>query len=104
MALIKPQGSLSWVASESADVAGYIVYQSADGSDPTYDSPSANVGNVTSVKLPIEGLPAAEGEVRYSVTAVDIAGNQSDLLPAITVLIDVTPPAPPTGLEYKADF
>lgn len=104
MARIKPQGSLSWTASPSADLDHYRVYQSADGNPPTYDSPFADVGNVATVRLPIDGLPAVEGEVKYAVSAFDGAGNESDLTPAIAVLVDVTAPLPPTDLAYSADF
>lgn len=104
MARIRPQGSLSWTASDSADLDHYRVYQSADGNPPTYDSPFADVGNVLSASLPIADLPAVEGEAQYAVSAFDAAGNESDLTPAIAVLMDVTPPNPPTDLAYNRDF
>lgn len=102
MALIRPQGSLSWTASTSTDVVSYVVYQSVDSNPPTYTSPSANVGNVLTVQLPIAGLPAVEGEVLFGVASVDSVGNISDIATVVPVLIDVTPPAPPTDVVYTA--
>lgn len=104
MARIKPQGSLSWPASESADVVAYCVYQGADGNPPTYDSPFVVVGNVLSVALPVEGLPPVEGTVIFGVSAIDAAANESDIRPAEAILIDVTPPLPPAEVVYSQDF
>lgn len=104
MARIKPQGALTWTLSESADVDHYRVYQGADGNPPTYDSPHADVGNTNTVRLPIEGLPLVEGAVIFAVSAFDATGNESDLRLAEAILIDVTPPAPPTDIAYNPDF
>jgi hypothetical protein len=104
MARIKPQGALTWTASTSADVDHYRIYQGADGNDPTYDSPYADVGKISDIRLPIDGLPPVEGTVKYAVSAFDVAGNESDLTPALAVLVDVTPPAAPTDLAYNPDF
>lgn len=104
MARIRPQGSLSWTASESADTVSYRVYQGAEGNPPTYDSPHADVGNVTTAPLPIEGLPSVEGAVIFGVSAFDAAGNESDIRPAEAILIDVTPPLPPAEVTYSRDF
>lgn len=105
MALVKPQGILSWTPSESTDVASYVLFQGLEqNGQPTYDSPSIDVGNVTSVTLPIEGLPAVEGTVIFAVAAKDGAGNLSDLTFAAPVLIDVTPPAAPAEITFSRDF
>lgn len=104
MALIKPQGTLSWTASASDDVVSYMIYQGADGNPPTYDSPHVNVGNVTTIQLPVEGLPMVEGSVVFAVAAVDSVGNLSDLAPAAPVLIDVSAPLPPTDPIYTPGF
>lgn len=99
MALIRPQGSLSWSASTSADVVGYVVYQ-AVGEAPTYESPSVDVGNVTRVTLPLAGLPAVEGQVVFGVVSKDGVGNLSDITVTAPVLIDVTPPVAPAEIVY----
>lgn len=104
MARIRPQGSISWTASPSADVDHYRVYQGEDGNPPTYDSPFVELGNVTSAQLPIAGLPAVEGSVIFGITAFDKAGNESDIQIAEAILIDVTLPLPPTDIVYNPDF
>ncbi len=104
MSYIKPQGSLSWLPSPSEDVVSYRVYQGTPDAPPTYESPSADVGNVVTVQLPIEGLPAVEGQVVFATGAVDRAGNISDLVASEPVLIDVTAPAPVTEVVYSANF
>lgn len=103
MSLTKPTGKLTWTASPSTDVVSYNVYQQTGG-DPTYESPSANVGLVTEAVLPIAGLPAVEGEVRFAVGAVDSVGHISDLTAPVTVLIDTVPPPPASDLEFSRDF
>lgn len=103
MALIHPQGALSWIASPSVDVQSYRIYQGSDAEPPTYTSPSVDVGNVTRIQLPITGLPAVEGTVIFAIGAVDGAGNISDLVDAAPVLIDVTAPQPPTDFAYHLD-
>ena len=72
MSLVRPSGSLTWVASTSPDVVGYRVFQSPDGTPLDYSSPAADVGNVTTVQLPVAGLPAVEGSVIFGV-----GGNSS---------------------------
>jgi len=104
MSYIKPQGSLSWLPSPSEDVVSYRVYQGTPDAPPTYESPSADVGNAVTVQLPIEGLPAVEGQVIFAVGAVDRAGNIADLVASEPVLIDVTAPAPVTEVVYSANF
>lgn len=104
MARIRPQGSIAWNPSPSADADHYRVYQGADGNPPTYDSPFVDLGNVTTAQLPIDGLPAVEGSVIFGITAFDAAGNESDIQIADALLIDVTPPLPPTNIVYSPDF
>lgn len=105
MALVKPQGTVSWTPSESTDVVSYVLFQELElNGPPTYDSPNIDVGNVTSVTLPIEGLPPVEGPVIFSVAAKDGVGNLSDLTFAAPVLIDVTPPAAPAEITFSRDF
>lgn len=105
MALVKPQGTVNWTPSESADVASYVLFQELESNgQPTYDSPHVDVGDVTSVTLPIEGLPPVEGTVIFAVAAKDGVGNLSDLTFAAPVLIDVTPPAAPADITFSRDF
>ena len=108
MALIKPQGSLTWTPSPSEDTVSYKLYQSIrptlDGSGFDYaNTPSVDVGLVTTINLPVPGLPAIPSgtEVRFAVTAVDAAGNESDFAPSEAVLIDVEAPNPPTDVVFS---
>lgn len=104
MALVKPQGQITWTPSDSPDVVSYELYQGENGQAPTYDSPHVDVGNVASVTLPVAGLPMIEGTVIFAVAAIDGAGNKSDLAEVAPALIDVTPPNPPTDPAYSRDF
>jgi len=105
MALLVPQGKLSWPASASPDAVGYAVYQASNGSPLNYDSPHVDVGNVLEAVLPIAGLPAGEGAFNFAVATIDAAGNRSDLrqLPD-PVLIDLTPPIAPESIAFSRDF
>lgn len=99
MSRVVPAGNLTWTASTSADVAGYNVYYQEDA-DPTYDSPGVNVGNVTTITLPLEGQTPVEGEFFYGISAYDAKGNESDIVP-IAVELDTTPPTPPGDVVYN---
>jgi hypothetical protein len=96
---IKPK-KLSWGKSPDADVVGYKI-RWALPADPIEYDPTKNAGfdagNVTSVDLPVAGMPNIDGELKIGLTAVDDVGNESD--PAEGVFpFDFAPPAPPTGL------
>ena len=106
MALIKAQGKITWTASTAPDVIGYVIYQAADGGDPTYTSPFIEVGpNTLEASLPVEGLPGGEGQFKFAVAAKDRVGNLSDLRPlADAVLIDTTAPDAPATVSFTRDF
>lgn len=99
MSKVVQQGTLNWEPSTSEDVAGYNVYYSID-EDPTYDSTKCDVGDVTSVTLPLPGQEPAEGAIHYGISAYDKVGNESDI-EIIEVSIDTTPPAPPTNVTHE---
>ena len=98
MSRIVPAGSLSWIHSQSPDVAGYFVYYQEDA-EPTYGSPAVDVGMTSIVHLPLQGQTPIEGDFYYGIAAYDQKGNESDIV-AIQVTLDTTPPAPPDGLTY----
>ena len=80
MAKIKKR-KLHWKPSDSPQVVGYRLYWS-EGEKVDYDSPSANLGNVTEVLLPdgIEGFAPGKGPIEFGITAVDELGNESDMV------------------------
>lgn len=93
-----------WEASSAADVETYLVYVEPEATPVTYDSPSTAVGLVTSVDLGelansgFAPLVNAEGNFNLGVSAVDGAGNESDIAVLTAVPLDFVPPTPPTGL------
>jgi hypothetical protein len=99
MSRIVPAGSLTWTQSTSPDVAGYFVYYQED-TEPTYASTSVNVGLATTIDLPLEGQSPVEGDFFYGISAYDLEGNESDIVP-IQVSLDTTPPGPPRDVVYN---
>jgi hypothetical protein len=93
--------TMSFPASASADVVSYKVYICDGGSDITaadgngnYVATSYNIGNNTSVALNTI-LGAVDGVFNLGVTAVDDAGNESDMSVAPNIPLDFTVPATP---------
>ncbi|MCG6909558.1 MAG: hypothetical protein LJE94_05475 [Deltaproteobacteria bacterium] len=80
MAKLKKR-KLRWNASESQQVVGYRIYW-AEAGEVGYDSPFADLGNVTEVVLPdeVEGFSPKGDPVEFGVAAVDELGNESDLV------------------------
>lgn len=104
MAFLNFKALLSWMAS-ATDGVTYRVYQGTEAEPPTYTSPSVDVGNTTTVHLPLAGLPSVEGRIIYAVGAVDGVGNISDLTPiSEAAVVDLTPPTPPTEVTFARDF
>lgn len=98
---------LKWDAVSAADLTGYKVYFQTDGAPIDYaTSPSVGFGPSVLVAVIPDDLPdlaGVEGSVTLGVTAVDDAGNESDVS-SVTVDIDVTPPAAPGGVVVEAFF
>lgn len=99
MAYIKPK-TLRWGASPDPDVVGYKLRWALPADPIEYDpaiNPGFDLGLVTSVALPVAGMPSIDGDIKLGLTAIDDVGNESD--PAEGVFpFDFSPPAPPTGL------
>jgi len=71
---------LTWKASASPQVTGYKVYWTA-GNRLDYQAPCTNVGNVTAIVIPDDltrFLPRS-GDLKFGVTAIDSAGNESEM-------------------------
>jgi len=99
MAYVKPR-KMVWGGSPDPDVVSYVVRWAMPPGlidyDPAVD-PGVDVGNVTSVDLPVSGMPSIDGELTIGVTARDDAGNESDPAQG-TFPFDFLPPAAPTAL------
>lgn len=80
MAKVKKR-RLSWRASASPQVVGYKLYWSMEGG-VTYNSTSAQLGNVTAVILPddVANFKPGNGPLEIGLTAVDELGNESDMI------------------------
>ena len=94
---------LRWEPSSNLDVIKYRIYWAKDGG-VDYDSDSWEAGNVTQLILPddIPCFPLTAGEVELGISAVNQAGNESELTKT-RVYFDFTVPEPPKGLEIE-DF
>lgn len=69
---------LCWEASASDNVVGYKLYWSR-GTEVGYDSRYIKIGNATEIILP-DDVIFSDGPVMFGVTAVDRAGNESDMV------------------------
>ena len=86
----------------SSNVAGYKLYWAVD-ERVDYDSDCAEVGNVSEVILPtdISVFPLVSGEVELGVTAINYAGNESDMA-KFSASLDFTVPDPPIDLVVES--
>ncbi len=69
-----------WQPSVSVDVRSYRLYWSEVG-EVSYHSDHADLGHVTEIILPddIPSFPLVEGDIEFGVTAINNAGNESDI-------------------------
>jgi Tfp pilus assembly protein PilZ len=90
-----------WEASGSDDVAKYRLYWSKYG-EVTYDSESAEIGIVTEVVLPddVPTFPLIAGDVHLGISAINEAGNESDMT-KLTAYLNFVVPEPPQNLEVE---
>ncbi len=93
-------GRLTLAWDPVSDAVGYRVYRALDGTGPWTEVTTDPVADPTFVD---DGLQ--NGTVYwYVVTAVDVAGNESERSdPEIGVPVDQTPPAVPTGVRVTVD-
>jgi len=90
-----------WEPSGSDDVAKYRLYWSKYG-EVTYDSESAEIGIVTEVVLPddVPTFPLIAGDVHLGISAINEAGNESDMT-KLTAYLNFVVPEPPQNLEVE---
>jgi polysaccharide deacetylase 2 family uncharacterized protein YibQ len=87
-----------WNPSASGDVEGYRLYWAA-GEGVDYTSDFAELGNVTEIVLPddVPAFPRVSGGLALGVTAVNGAGNESDMM-TFSFPVPSTAQAVPTDL------
>jgi len=85
----------------STGATKYRLYWSTQGA-VGYDSEFYEVENKTVVVLPdeIPSFPRMAGEIELGITAVNAAGNESDITTA-RVYVDFTVPEAPKGLTVE---
>jgi len=90
-----------WKPSASSDVYGYRLYW-AVGREVNYDSQYVELGNITDVTLPdeIPSLIQRIGDIQLGVTAINQAGNESDMT-VLSAFIDFRLPEAPKDLEIE---
>lgn len=99
MAYVKKR-MLSWVASGSPDVVGYVLRWIPSPGPIVYNpetNPGLDLGLVIEKQIPVVGMEDFDGDMMVGITAKDEADNESD--PAEqTFPLDFQPPTGPTGL------
>jgi len=90
-----------WEPSGSGDVVKYRLYWSTRGA-VTYDSDFMDVGAMTEVTLPkdIPSFPLISGNIELAISAINEAGNESELIKAV-VHADGTVPEAPQNLVIE---
>ncbi len=90
-----------WEPAASEGITRYRIYWAA-GRPVDYDSDHVEVQNVTQVVLPddIPSFPLIAGEIELGVSAVNNAGNESELT-RTTVYFDFTIPEAPRNLMVE---
>jgi hypothetical protein len=90
-----------WELSSSLDVATYRLYWSKDG-EVNYDSNHADFGHVTEIILPddVPSFPLLTGDMELGVSAINHAGNESDIC-RLTVDFNFEVPDAPQNLKVE---
>jgi hypothetical protein len=92
--------TLTWGASVDTDVVGYRLRWAVPPAVIDYSTTYLDLGKVTTIQIPVAGMPSVNGNVTLGLTAVDNAGNESDIA-TITTPFDFIAPAPPTNLKVS---
>jgi len=90
-----------WEASADSGVAKYKLYWSRYG-EVNYNSDHAELGNVTEVILPddVPTFPLIAGDMELGISAVNEAGNESDIT-KMKAYFDFTVPEAPQNIEVE---
>lgn len=92
---------VNWQPSASSDVSSYRLYWSIGG-QVGYDSDFVDLGNATELSLPddIPALSQQTGDIQLGVTAVNQAGNESDMT-KLNAFVDFRIPETPEDFEIE---
>lgn len=92
---------LRWEPAAGEEAATYKLYWSENGT-VDYTSSSAEVGTVTQIILPddVPSFPRIAGSLELGITAVNQAGNESDIT-TISAYFDFTVPEAPKSLVVE---
>jgi len=94
--------TLSFEPSPSPDVTGYRMYFMPTGEPVDYTSPFIELDTSLSYDLSkFEAMASLDGEFDVAFSAVDDAGNESDLGSlVVAVPLDFNPPVPPENASF----
>jgi len=100
MAKIKKK-RIRWQPSASIDVTGYRFYWSNQG-EVDYNSNFAELGNISEIILPddVSSFPLETGNIELGLSAINQAGNESDIT-KLSVYFNFTVPDAPSGVEVE---
>ena len=89
------QKKIRWEASTTPGINHYKLYWSTEG-DLDYDSPSLELGNSNEIVLPVgaPSFPLVKGTITLGISAVNDAGNESDITEMTAEFNFVVPDAP----------
>lgn len=88
---------LKWTANSEPDLAKYNVYRRIDGTSAQPLTLIASVPKGTHIFKDV--LTQIDGDVTYSITAVDTSGNESGQSVSVSKTVNTIPPSAPTGLS-----
>jgi hypothetical protein len=86
---------LTWNANTEPDLKEYWIYRKV-GSGNLTKLAVVPKGTQTYTDTP---LPVIDGNIVYSLSAVDTSGNESAMSVAVTKTVNLVPPQAPTGLD-----
>ena len=87
-----------WDANTEADLAGYRIYKSTVSGQFVQGTDSQNfLGEIPAGTQTFTESNVTDGTYFWALTAFDTAGNESDFSNEVTLTIDETAPAAPSG-------
>lgn len=91
---------VGWARSSAEDVVGYRLRMAPAPAPVTYELPSFDVGDVTEYDFATDAdFANTDGVFNLGLTAVDDAGNESDITTLDAVPIDLVAPDAPANFR-----